>query len=96
MFTSAPAAISHGGVPVRGVSSIFPAGLSLFPSLEPARRNSFRAALPGTLSGRNGRTPHSEPAADKPSETKAFPQPSSAPFLCTMAFPDSVFGVRHD
>lgn len=25
--------------------------------------------------------PYSEPAADKPSETKAFPQPSSAP-LC--------------
>lgn len=26
--------------------------------------------------------PHSEPAADKPSETKAFPQPSSAPLTC--------------
>lgn len=25
--------------------------------------------------------PKSEPAADKPSETKAFPQPSSAPYL---------------
>jgi hypothetical protein len=31
------------------------------------------------LSALHGRTPHSEPAADKPSETKAFPQPSSAP-----------------
>jgi len=26
-----------------------------------------------------GRAPQSEPAADKPSETKAFPQPPSAP-----------------
>lgn len=32
-----------------------------------------------TLLDANHRAPHSEPAADKPSETKAFPQPSSAP-----------------
>ncbi len=96
MFTSTPAQINRGGVPTLGVANIFPSGLSLTPSLEPARRNSLRASLPGTLSGRGGRTPHSEPATDKPSETKAFPQPSSAPFLCTMAFPASVFGVHHD
>ncbi|GAA4656817.1 hypothetical protein GCM10025779_21540 [Arthrobacter cryoconiti] len=34
-----------------------------------------------TLSVLQGRTPYSEPATDKPSETKAFPQPSSAPLF---------------
>ncbi len=38
--------------------------------------------LPGTIINR---APQSEPAADKPSETKAFPQPSSAPFSCQTA-----------
>lgn len=40
--------------------------------------------------------PHSEPTADKPSETKAFPQPSSAPSLCTTGSNASINGVRHD
>lgn len=37
---------------------------------------------PSTLSFRKCWTPHSESAADKPFETKAFPQPLSTPSLC--------------
>ena len=52
---------------------------------------------PSTLSCRKCRTPHSEPAADKPFETKAFPQPSSAPSLCGARFSENKWqDVRKD
>lgn len=41
-----------------------------------------RTSMSEYLLARTGRAPHSEPAADKPSETKAFPQPPSAPLQC--------------
>ena len=39
----------------------------------------LRTPVSDTLLALTGRAPYSEPAADKPSETKAFPQPPSAP-----------------
>lgn len=43
------------------------------------------------------RAPRSESTADKPSETKAFPQPSSAPSLCGARFSENKWqDVRKD
>ncbi|SEE64909.1 hypothetical protein SAMN04489740_2043 [Arthrobacter alpinus] len=39
----------------------------------------FNIDEPAILHGASHRAPSSEPTAERPSETKAFPQPSSAP-----------------
>ncbi|WP_146070316.1 hypothetical protein [Arthrobacter sp. GMC3] len=39
--------------------------------------------VPPLQSAHRGRAPYSESATDKPSETKAFPQPSSTPSKCS-------------
>ncbi len=39
----------------------------------------FKIDEPTILHGASHRAPSSEPTAERPSETKAFPQPSSAP-----------------
>lgn len=77
------AVVSHDGALVPPVAHISPEGLA----------PKIRSHSANTLSGLGGWTPHSEPAADKPSETRAFPQPSSAPSFWITLFPASLRGA---
>lgn len=78
------AAVSYDGASVPQMTRNSPEGLG----------PQTRSQAAGNLSSLAGWTPHSEPAADKPSETKAFPQPSSAPSSWIMLFPASLRGAN--